>query len=133
MGRLQVGHSSDRHVCGLPPQAARVEPKFNHRRGNAATATPSTRTHPSAYAVAYRLLRCAIAQYRAYAGSKARYLNEQFIELFDLDLVTLPRQLPPWLSRPLAALREEVVEAQQSTLRRISGTSHTPPTPVAKS
>jgi len=85
-----------------------------------------TPSHAAACAV-------AIAQYRAYAGSKARYLNEQFIELFDLDLVTLPRQLPPWLSRPLAALREEAAEAQQSTLRRISGTSHTPPTPVAKS
>lgn len=35
-------------------------------------------------------------QYRAYAGSKARYVNEQFIELFDLDLVTLPLHLPPW-------------------------------------
>lgn len=36
-------------------------------------------------------------KYRAYAGTKARYVNEQFIELFDLDLVTLPPNLPDWL------------------------------------
>jgi hypothetical protein len=46
------------------------------------------------------------AQYRAYAGSKARYLNEQFIELFDLDLVTLPQQLPDWLTRGHAVLED---------------------------
>ncbi|KAI8143532.1 protein-tyrosine phosphatase [Fennellomyces sp. T-0311] len=38
-----------------------------------------------------------ITEYRAYAGTKARYVNEQFIELFDLDLVTLPEDLPGWL------------------------------------
>lgn len=37
-----------------------------------------------------------VKQYRSYAGTKARYVNEQFIELFDLDLVTLPLQLPAW-------------------------------------
>lgn len=26
----------------------------------------------------------------------SRYTNEQFIELFDIDLVTLPAQLPAW-------------------------------------
>ena len=51
-----------------------------------------------------------VVQYRAYAGSKARYLNEQYIELFDLDLVTLPRQLPVWLTRPLAVLRDEAAD-----------------------
>jgi hypothetical protein len=35
-------------------------------------------------------------QYRRYAGSKARYANEQFMELFDEDLVTLPKDLPTW-------------------------------------
>ncbi|SAM06316.1 hypothetical protein [Absidia glauca] len=37
-----------------------------------------------------------ITEYRSFAGSKARYVNEQFIELFDLDLVTLPKELPTW-------------------------------------
>ncbi|ORX63430.1 hypothetical protein K493DRAFT_250082, partial [Basidiobolus meristosporus CBS 931.73] len=34
--------------------------------------------------------------YRSYSGNKARYINEQFIELFDMDLVTLPAELPEW-------------------------------------
>ena len=56
----------------------------------------------------------AVWQYRAYAGSKARYLNEQYIELFDLDLVTLPKQLPLWLTRPLAVLRDDATAAGSS-------------------
>ena len=36
-------------------------------------------------------------EYRRYAGSKVRLLNEQFIELFDTDLVRIPRQPPKWL------------------------------------
>lgn len=35
-------------------------------------------------------------QYRRYAKSKAQYANEQFMELFDEDLVTLPEHLPEW-------------------------------------
>ncbi|RKP24361.1 hypothetical protein SYNPS1DRAFT_17322, partial [Syncephalis pseudoplumigaleata] len=41
------------------------------------------------------LSMCTV-QYRAYCGSKARYMNEQFIEGFDLDLITLPDNLPSW-------------------------------------
>ncbi|KAI8071578.1 protein-tyrosine phosphatase [Gongronella butleri] len=37
-----------------------------------------------------------VTEYRSFAGTKARYVNEQFIELFDLDLVTLPMTLPAW-------------------------------------
>jgi hypothetical protein len=37
-----------------------------------------------------------IVEYRAYAGSKARYVNEQFIELFDVDWITLPGSPPAW-------------------------------------
>ena len=37
-----------------------------------------------------------IVEYRAYAGNKARYVNEQFIELFDIDWITLPETLPAW-------------------------------------
>ncbi|ORX56739.1 protein-tyrosine phosphatase [Hesseltinella vesiculosa] len=39
-----------------------------------------------------------VTEYRSFAGTKARYVNEQFIELFDLDLVTLPRTLPLWFT-----------------------------------
>ncbi|CAI2172997.1 15533_t:CDS:2 [Funneliformis geosporum] len=36
-------------------------------------------------------------EYRRYAGSKVRVLNEQFIELFDTDLVRVPVNRPKWL------------------------------------
>ncbi|KAL6065749.1 tyrosine-protein phosphatase required for protection against superoxide stress (By similarity) [Balamuthia mandrillaris] len=38
-------------------------------------------------------------EYRRYAGDKVRLLNEQFIELFDTDLVSLPlpEHRPKWL------------------------------------
>ncbi|CAO3593813.1 unnamed protein product [Absidia cylindrospora] len=49
-----------------------------------------------------------VTEYRSFAGSKARYVNEQFIELFDLDLVTLPKDLPAWFlhQREMLALEE---------------------------
>lgn len=37
-----------------------------------------------------------IVEYRAFAGNKSRYAIEQFIELFDTDLVVLPNTLPPF-------------------------------------
>ena len=36
-------------------------------------------------------------EYRRYAGPKVRLLNEQFIELFDTDLVRVPANKPGWL------------------------------------
>lgn len=36
-------------------------------------------------------------EYRRYAGPKVRVLNEQFIELFDTDLVRVPFNRPKWL------------------------------------
>jgi len=36
-------------------------------------------------------------EYRRYAGNKVRLINEQFIELFDVDLVAIPENHPPWL------------------------------------
>ncbi|KAG5458414.1 MAG: tyrosine phosphatase family-domain-containing protein [Olpidium bornovanus] len=46
-------------------------------------------------------------KYRSYAGSKARYVNEQYIELFDVDLVTLPKMLPEWFASNLAMLASD--------------------------
>ncbi|KAF7731202.1 hypothetical protein EC973_000617 [Apophysomyces ossiformis] len=54
-----------------------------------------------------------ITEYRAYAGSKARYVNEQFIELFDLDLVTLPLNIPLWLADQHKMLAEEEEERRK--------------------
>ncbi|CAG8514483.1 7592_t:CDS:2 [Ambispora gerdemannii] len=48
-----------------------------------------------------------VAEYRSYAGNKARYVNQQFIELFDMDLVTLPRNLPLWFVKQMQLLQEE--------------------------
>ena len=37
-------------------------------------------------------------EYRRYSGAKVRLLNEQFIELFDTDLVRTRDPLPSWLT-----------------------------------
>eukprot|EP00158_Paraphelidium_tribonemae_P005253 Partr_v1_DN27246_c0_g1_i1_m38939 putative PHOsphatase len=42
-------------------------------------------------------LTAIFEEYRRYAGSKVRVLNEQFIELFDTDLVRIPTAKPAWL------------------------------------
>lgn len=39
-------------------------------------------------------------EYRRYAGSKVRILNEQFIELFDTDLVRIPASAKSILGSP---------------------------------
>ncbi|KAI9219010.1 putative tyrosine phosphatase family protein [Blastocladiella britannica] len=36
-------------------------------------------------------------EYRRYAGPKVRLLNEQFVELFDTDLVRIPIDPPRWV------------------------------------
>mmetsp|Transcript_22811 Transcript_22811/g.37550 ORF Transcript_22811/g.37550 Transcript_22811/m.37550 type:complete len:169 (-) Transcript_22811:47-553(-) len=42
-------------------------------------------------------LTAIFEEYRRYAGSKVRLLNEQFIELFDTDLVRIPLNHPSWI------------------------------------
>lgn len=42
-------------------------------------------------------LTAIFEEYRRYAGPKVRLLNEQFIELFDTDLVRIPQSAPLWL------------------------------------
>lgn len=42
-------------------------------------------------------LTSILEEYRRYAGTKARLLNEQFIEFFDTELVSLPVGKPSWL------------------------------------
>ncbi|KAF9983094.1 hypothetical protein BGZ75_005446 [Mortierella antarctica] len=53
-----------------------------------------------------------IVEYRAYAGNKARYVNEQFIELFDIDWITLPETLPAWWIEQEQMWREEEEERE---------------------
>jgi tyrosine-protein phosphatase OCA1 len=38
-------------------------------------------------------------EYRRFAGSKVRLQNEQFIELFDTDLVSIPPNPPAWIPK----------------------------------
>ncbi len=49
----------------------------------------------------------AVDEYRAYAGSKTRYNNEQFIELYDVDLVTIPDRPPLWFAEQVRREKEE--------------------------
>jgi len=42
-------------------------------------------------------LTSILEEYRRYAGTKQRQLNEQFIELFDIDLVEIPKCPPSFL------------------------------------
>ena len=42
-------------------------------------------------------LTSIVEEYRRYAGSKVRLLNEQFIEFFDTELVSTPSISPAWL------------------------------------
>ncbi|KAI9290275.1 tyrosine phosphatase family-domain-containing protein [Umbelopsis sp. AD052] len=57
-----------------------------------------------------------VNEYRSFAGTKSRHVNEQFIELFDLDLVTLPHNLPPWLLEQQRMLAEEQAEYDQNRI-----------------
>ena len=50
-------------------------------------------------------------EYRRYASAKRRLQNEQFVELFDVDLVHIPEHAPTFL-RPLR-LPEEAPEKQK--------------------
>lgn len=43
-------------------------------------------------------LTSVITEHRSFTVSKTRYVNEQFIELFDIDLVTIPDEPPPWFA-----------------------------------
>ena len=55
-----------------------------------------------------------VCRYRRHAGSKFRLLNEQFIELFDADLVSIPPTAPLWLrwcQQPSAAALERTNQA----------------------
>jgi tyrosine-protein phosphatase OCA1 len=41
-------------------------------------------------------LTSIVEEYRRFAGNKARLQNEQFVELFDVDLVRVPPSPPSW-------------------------------------
>ena len=47
-----------------------------------------------------------LVEYRSFAASKSKYAVDQFIELFDTDLVVLPANLPKWFSKYLQMVEE---------------------------
>eukprot|EP00123_Amoebidium_parasiticum_P021196 comp63179_c0_seq1/m.47941 comp63179_c0_seq1/g.47941 ORF comp63179_c0_seq1/g.47941 comp63179_c0_seq1/m.47941 type:complete len:209 (-) comp63179_c0_seq1:105-731(-) len=52
-------------------------------------------------------LNSILYEYNMYAREKSRYMNVQFIEIFDLDLVTLPSSLPQWYLDQQKMLEDE--------------------------
>ncbi|WVQ83017.1 hypothetical protein IAT38_005155 [Cryptococcus sp. DSM 104549] len=58
-----------------------------------------------------------LMEYRAHAGSKHRYVDEQYIELFDPDLVNLPapQYRPQWWREDCASDNEDEDETPVST------------------
>eukprot|EP00743_Colponemidia_sp_Colp-15_P012339 GILK01014014.1.p1 GENE.GILK01014014.1~~GILK01014014.1.p1 ORF type:complete len:245 (-),score=39.34 GILK01014014.1:214-903(-) len=48
-----------------------------------------------------------VDEYRCYAGNKSRFTHEQFVEFFDVDLVTLPAALPAWFLDQAQVAEEE--------------------------
>ncbi|KAG0264323.1 hypothetical protein BG011_007071 [Mortierella polycephala] len=65
-----------------------------------------------------------IVEYRAYAGNKARYVNEQFIELFDIDWITLPETLPTWWIEQEQMWREEEEERESQLQQQREADAH---------
>ncbi|EAL67263.1 hypothetical protein DDB_G0280073 [Dictyostelium discoideum AX4] len=61
-------------------------------------------------------LTSILVEYKAFSGqSNTRYVNEQFIELFDVDLVTFPNKLPTWFIEQQKMLEEELEEFENSS------------------
>jgi len=52
-------------------------------------------------------LSATLDEYRRYAAPSPRAATEQFIELFDCDLLALPVNLPPWFERQAEMLDED--------------------------
>ncbi|WRT67898.1 uncharacterized protein IL334_004872 [Kwoniella shivajii] len=61
-----------------------------------------------------------LVEYRAHAGSKHRYADEQYIELFDPDIVNLPppQYRPPWWL-PLSASDGESSEEEEEQEKEV--------------
>ena len=62
-------------------------------------------------------LTAILDEYRAFAGPKGRIAHEQYIEFFDVDLVTLPGgegRLPAWFTDyNLMDVRQQVAELEE--------------------
>jgi len=70
-------------------------------------------------------LTSILVEYRSYACHRStRYGDEQFIELFDVDLVTLPAALPQWfIEQTTMAEEEDEEERRKEEVSRLSNTT----------
>uniref|UniRef100_A0A7S3EJ11 Tyrosine-protein phosphatase domain-containing protein n=1 Tax=Rhodosorus marinus TaxID=101924 RepID=A0A7S3EJ11_9RHOD len=61
-------------------------------------------------------LNSIVNEYRSFAWSKTRYSNEQFFELFDIDLIKFPENMPSWFveERKINAEEQEEFELLRS-------------------
>eukprot|EP00457_Paulinella_chromatophora_P008963 gb/GEZN01009013.1/.p1 GENE.gb/GEZN01009013.1/~~gb/GEZN01009013.1/.p1 ORF type:complete len:273 (+),score=54.41 gb/GEZN01009013.1/:130-948(+) len=66
-------------------------------------------------------LASILAEYRRYADRRVRVMNEQFIELFDTDLVTIPPNAASYL-KPQQTVRPDAPPSLQSTFSRSNET-----------
>ena len=74
-------------------------------------------------------LASALDEYRSYAAPTPRLFCEQFIELWDCDLLTLPPTLPAWFERQQALLDEDCERWSQRQLRHKQTPTLLPPPP----
>lgn len=58
-------------------------------------------------------LNSILCEYILYSGEKCRYTNEEFIELFDIDLVNLPSNLPDFMITEIQLMEKEVQEFEE--------------------
>jgi tyrosine-protein phosphatase SIW14 len=56
-------------------------------------------------------------------GQNSKFSNEQFVELFDTDLVTLPKQLPDWFVAQESMWLAEKAELLNATSSKVSSSS----------
>jgi len=75
-------------------------------------------------------LTSILVEYRSFTGQRStRYGDEQFIELFDVDLVTLPTNLPDWFieQREMSQQEEEEERRRLDINRTLSFNSKETP------
>lgn len=70
-------------------------------------------------------LNSVVNEYRSFAGPKTRYNNEQFMELFDIDLVTIPQKSPPWYAEQLSMDEKEQAEYERLVETKLVDSSGT--------
>ncbi|KAI8868313.1 hypothetical protein GQ42DRAFT_164214 [Ramicandelaber brevisporus] len=61
-------------------------------------------------------LSSIVFEYRSFAGHSARYATIQFVELFDVDLVSIPPEVPKWFRRQLSNIVEQTINENEKAV-----------------